>query len=148
MRFVKNASFFGKELESGSKRVQIPTDVNIRENYGERELLINLNFSKYYSNRKQNEIQSPFFGNNSFSLFTACVFYKNQGKTENAPVKIATGGPNKSRVTSISRVDILIQLLWSEIEKEIDSIHIILIDVQRSSDRVNFFVCLNLIALF
>ena len=70
------------------------------------------------------EIQSAYFGNNSFSLFTACAFYNNQGKTEEVFVTIITEGNDKSRVTSISCVDFLIQFLRSKIEKEIDTIHI------------------------
>ena len=102
-----------------NKRQQYSPYANIRENLMERELLINLDFSK-------NEIQSAYFGNNSFSLFTACAFYNNQGKTEKVSVTITTEGSDKSRVTSISCVDFLIQFLRSKIEKEIDTIHIFL----------------------
>ena len=91
-----------------NKKQQHSTYVNIRENLMERELLINLDFSENYSNRNQNEIQSAYFGNNSFSLFTACAFYNNQGKTEKVSVTITTEGSDKSRVTSISCVDFLI----------------------------------------
>ena len=91
-----------------NKRQQRSTYFNIRENLMERELLINLDFSENYSNRNQNEIQSAYFGNNSFSLFTACAFYNNQGKTEKVSVTITTEGSDKSRVTSISCVDFLI----------------------------------------
>ena len=73
-----------------NKRQQHSTYVNIRENLMERELLINLDFSENYSNRNQNEIQSAYFGNNSFSLFTACAFYNNQGKTEKVSITITT----------------------------------------------------------
>ena len=104
-------------------RQQHSTYVNIRKKLMERELLIT-KISKNYSNRNQNEIQSAYFGNNSFSLFTACAFYNNQGKTEKASVTITTEGSDKSRVTSISCVDFLIQFLRSKIEKEIDTIHI------------------------
>ena len=107
-----------------NKRQQHSTYVNIRENLMERELLINLDFSENYSNRNQNEIQSAYFGNNSFSLFTAYAFYNNQGKTEKVSVTITTEGSDKSRVTSISVLDLLIQFLRSKIEKEIDTIHI------------------------
>ena len=107
-----------------NKRQQHSPYVNIRENLMKRELLINLDFSENYSNRNQNEIQSAYFGNNSFSLFTACAFYNNQGKTEKVSVTITTEGSDKSRVTSISCVDFLIQFLRSKIEKEIDTIHI------------------------
>ena len=66
----------------------------------------------------------PYFGNESFSLFTACLFFKNQDKTKNVHVRITTKGPDKLKVTTVSRVDFLIQFLRSEVEKEIDSIQI------------------------
>ena len=92
-----------------NKRQQHSTYVNIQEYYmggGGTELLISLEFSRHYGNLKQNEIQSPYFGNESFSLFTACLFFKNQDKTKNVHVRITTKGPDKLRVTTISRVDI------------------------------------------
>ena len=89
-----------------NKTQQHSTYVNIRENLWEIELLINLDFNENYRNQNQNEIQSAYFGNNSFSIFTACVFYNNQGKTEMVPVTITTEGSDKSRVTSISCVDV------------------------------------------
>ena len=106
-----------------NKRQQHATYVNIRKYLG-TELLISLEFSRHYGNLKQNEIQSPCFGNDSFSLFTACLFFKNHDKTKNVHVRITTEGPDKLRVTTISCVDFLIQFLQSEVEKEIDSIHI------------------------
>ena len=91
-----------------NKRQQHSTYVNIQEYYMGRgaELLISLEFSRHYGNLKQNEIQSPYFGNESFSLFTACLFFKNQDKTKNVHVRITTKGPDKLRVTTISRVNI------------------------------------------
>ena len=71
-------------------------------------MLLNLEFSRHYRNLKQNEIQSLYFGNESFSLFTAGLFFKNQDKTKNVYVRITTKGPDKLRVTTISRVDFLI----------------------------------------
>ena len=100
----ENASLLGKGLDNGSKRVQIPTDT--------------------YSNWNHNEIHTAYFGNNSFSLFTVCAFYINQGKTEKVSVTITTEVSDKSRVTCISCVDFLIQFPRSKIEKEIDTIHI------------------------
>ena len=91
-----------------NKRQQHSTYVNIRENLMKRELLTNLDFSENYSNQNQNEIYSAYFGNNSFSLFTACAICNNQGKNEKVSITITTEGSDKSRVTSISCVDFLI----------------------------------------
>ena len=126
-----------------NKRQQHSTYVNIRENMMERELLINLDFSENYSNQNQNEIRSAYFGKNSFSLFTACAFNNNQGKTEEVSVTITTEGNDKSRVTSISCVDFLIQFLRSKIEKEIDTIHIFSDGCAAQFRSISFFVCLQ-----
>ena len=89
-----------------NKRQQHSTYVNIQEYLRGDRIANKLEFSRHYGNLKQNEIQSPYFGNESFSLFTACLFFKNQDKTKNVHVRITTKGPDKLRVTTISRVDI------------------------------------------
>ena len=89
-----------------NKRQQHSTYVNIQEYLRGDRIANKLEFSRHYGNLKQNEIQSPYFGNESFSLFTACLFFKNQDKTKNVHVRITTKGPDNLRVTTISRVDI------------------------------------------
>ena len=89
-----------------NKRQQHSTYVNIQEYLRGDRIANKLKFSRHYGNLKQNEIQSPYFGNESFSLFTACLFFKNQDKTKNVHVRITTKDPDKLRVTTISRVDI------------------------------------------
>ena len=124
-----------------NKRQQHSPYVNIRENLMERELLINLDFSENYSNRNQNEIQSAYFGNNSFSLFTACAFYNNQCKTEKVSVAITTEGSDKSKVASISSVDFLIQFLQPKIET--DTTHIFSDGYAAQFRSIPFSVCLQ-----
>lgn len=106
-----------------------------------RELLINLEFSKNYRNGNQNDIQSASFGNNSFSLFTACAFYKNQDKTKKVSVAINPEARDKSRVTSLSCAVFLIQFLRSEIEKATDTVYIFL-DGCAAQFRSRYVFCL------
>ena len=110
--------------------------------WGGTELLISLEFRRHYGNLKQNEIQSPYFGNDSFSLFTACLFFKKHDKTKNVHVRITTEGPDKLRVTTISCVDFLIYAIGSRKRDWIDP-YFFRIDVQHISDRGAFFVCLK-----
>ena len=91
-----------------NKRQQHSTYVNIQEYLRGDRIANKLEFSRHYGNLKQNEIQSPYFGNDSFSLFTACLFFKNHDKTKNFHVRITTEGHDKLRVTTISCVDFLI----------------------------------------
>ena len=60
-------------------------------------MLKNLDFSKNYNNRNENEIQSG----NSISLIRASVFYKKQAKTKKVSVTIITEGRDKLRVTAV-----------------------------------------------
>ena len=96
-----------------NKRQQHSTYVNIQEYLRGDRIANKLKFSRHYGNLKQNEIQSPYFGNDSFSLFTACLFFKRHDKTKNVHVRITTEGPDKLRVTTISCVDFLIYAIGS-----------------------------------
>ena len=42
----------------------------------ETELIIYGDFSENYKNQQQNDIESAYFGHSTFSLFTACVYYR------------------------------------------------------------------------
>ena len=39
-------------------------------------MLVQVNLAESYRNDQQNEIQSTYFGNQSFSLFTSCCYFK------------------------------------------------------------------------
>ena len=76
--FGEMAKGFGKCEKTKSifnKKQQHAKCVSIRENLGEKELLINLDFSKNYSNNDQNEIRNAYFGTKSFSYYYYYYFY-------------------------------------------------------------------------
>ena len=81
-----------------NKRQKYANYISIRENLGEKKLLINLDFEENYSKCNQNETEITLFGNNCFSLFTACAFYSNQGAIEKFPITVTTEPINKSRI--------------------------------------------------
>ena len=56
-----------------NKKQQHAKGVSIRENLGEKELLINLDFSKNYSNNDQNETRNTYFGTKSFSFIIIII---------------------------------------------------------------------------
>ena len=39
------------------------------------EVLIHIDYSESYKNKQQDKIQSAYFGQSTFSLFTACVYH-------------------------------------------------------------------------
>ena len=103
--------------------------------WGGTELLISLEFSRHYGNLKQNDIQSPYFGNDWFNLLTAFLFFKNHDKTKNVHIRITTKGSDKLRVTTVSEI-------WSTKRDWLDP-YFFRIDAQHISDRGAFFVCLK-----
>ena len=53
----------------------------ITNNLNENEILIRLDYRENYKCQHQNEIQSVYFSNNkTFSLFTACTYYRQNEK--------------------------------------------------------------------
>ena len=50
---------------------------NLKSNLKERkEILIQVDYSEYYVNKDQAQIQSAYFGQKSFSIFTTCYYLK------------------------------------------------------------------------
>ena len=74
------------------KRRQFKEIRRITDSLTMEEILIHLDYSENYKSKHQNEIQSAYFGNKSFSLFTACTYYQN-GKL---PITITTEESDKS----------------------------------------------------
>ena len=52
------------------KRQQHACYTKLKEELGENEVLLNVDYSENYSNIQQGEIQSAYFGHDSFSIFT------------------------------------------------------------------------------
>ena len=47
-----------------------------KENLKENEILIHVDFSENYDNQQQHAIQSAYFGYDSYTLYTACVYFR------------------------------------------------------------------------
>ena len=63
-----------------SRSISTLNDTNIHRishngRYQSGEVLIHCDYSENYKNTQQNEIQSAYFGQSSFSLLTACIYY-------------------------------------------------------------------------
>ena len=66
-----------------SKRSQNRFYNGIKESLDYGQILVHVNYAESYKNSQQDEIQSAYFGNNTFSIFTACCYTKSIG-TEDA----------------------------------------------------------------
>ena len=88
-------------------------------------LLIHLDYSENYKSKHQNEIQSAYFGNKSFSLYTACTYYKQGDIVQKLPITVTTEESDKSRVTSLSCVNKVINHSIEKIQQPIETVFIV-----------------------
>ena len=87
------------------KRVQVKSYNDIKENLKVNELLLLVEFSENNKNKQQNEIQSAYFGQTCFSIFTACCYLKSpEGDLVKDSVTIVTESADHSRATAFSCV--------------------------------------------
>ena len=56
------------------KRTQNTHYNRLEENLKTNEFTIHVDYSENYKDKEQDEIQSAYFGHNSFSIFTACCY--------------------------------------------------------------------------
>ena len=64
------------------------------------DLLVHVDFDESYRNDQQNEIQSAYFGNQSFSLFTSCCYFKGvTSEIRNKSVVVVTENSDHNRIT-------------------------------------------------
>ena len=85
-----------------TKRRQFQLIRRLTDNLSAEQILIHLDYSENYKSKHQNEIQSAYFGNKSFSLFTACTYYNKGDIVQKLPITVTTGESDKSRVASLS----------------------------------------------
>ena len=89
--------------------------------------MIHLDYSENYKSQDQNEIQSAYFGQVIFSLFTAFPYYRcsetNAVKTMSTTMTLEVS--DKTRMTSITCVKKVIDLVLLKIVNKIDMMYIV-----------------------
>lgn len=70
-------------------------------NLKQGEVILHVDYSESYKNRQQDEIQSAYFGQSSFSLFTACVYYNNNGSLMKKPITVVSESSDHSRIAAL-----------------------------------------------
>ena len=66
-------------------------------------MLVHVDFAESYRNDQQNEIKSAYFGNQSFSLFTSCCYFKGvTSEIRNKRIVAVTENSDHNRITSMS----------------------------------------------
>ena len=59
-----------------TKRVQTDAYNKMKNSLNENDIFVHVDYAESYRNNQQDEIQSGYFGNSSFSIFTACCYTK------------------------------------------------------------------------
>ena len=91
------------------KRVQFSAIEGIKKNLTEGQLLTHLDYSKNYKAKHQNEIQSAYFGGESFTLFTAVTYYREGVKIAKISTRVTTEASDKSRSALMACISKLIE---------------------------------------
>ena len=82
------------------------------------DLLVYVDFAENYRNDQQNEIQSAYFGHQSFSLFTSCCYYKDDGNIlQQKSIVIITENSDHNRVTSMSSLRKVVEIAENSLGK-------------------------------
>ena len=65
-------------------------------------MLVHVDFTESYKSDQQNEIQSAYLGNQSFSLFTSCCYFKGvTSEINNKRVVVVIENSDHNRTTSM-----------------------------------------------
>ena len=86
------------------KRKQVNSYNEQKTNLKPREVLIHVDYSESYGNAQQDEIQSAYFGQQSFSIFTSCSYYRDQEELKKFPMAVISESNDHSRIAAFSCV--------------------------------------------
>ena len=86
-------------------------------------MLVHVDFAESYRNDQQNEIQSAYFGNQSFSLFISCCYFKRTtSEITNKSVVGVTKNSDHNIITSMSCLKKVIDTVETEYGKSFTSV--------------------------
>ena len=86
-----------------SKRFQNRHYNHVKESLDHGQILAHLDYAESYKNSQQNEIQSAYFGNSLFSIFTACCCTKslNNGSLEKDSIAVVNEHNRASNIIEL-----------------------------------------------
>ena len=94
------------------KRTQNTHYTWLKENLKTNEFIIHVDYSENYEDKEQEEIQSAYFGHNSFSIFTACCYTRRiDGTLLNEKFTVTSEANDDSRIAAFSCINLIIDLL-------------------------------------
>ena len=96
------------------KRIQASAYNACKIDLAPGETLIHIDYSESYKTKQQDEIQSAYFGQSTFSLFTACVYHLDSiGDLVKRPITVVSESSDHSRIAALTCIDFVIK----EVEK-------------------------------
>lgn len=100
------------------KRVQNEAYNYHKDGLKNNDLIVHVDFAENYRNDQQNEIQSAYFGHQSFSLFTSCCYFKDDKNiVQQKSIVIVTESSDHNRVTSMSSLKKVVEIAEKSLEK-------------------------------
>ena len=105
------------------KRVQNDAYNKYKAELSDRDLLVHVNLAESYKSDQQIEIQSTYFGNQSFSLFTSCCYFKGATREiRNKSVVVVIGNSDHNKITSMSCLKKVIDTVETECGKRFTNV--------------------------
>ena len=100
------------------KRIQNEAYNDQKDGLAVGDLLVHVDFAKNYHDDQQNEIQSAYFDHQSFSLFTSCSYYKDDGNNlQQKSLVIVTENSDHNRVTSMNSLRKVVEIAENSLGK-------------------------------
>ena len=84
------------------KRRQVNVYQEMKTLLSPKDLMIQIDFAESYKNEQQDVIQSAYFGNQCFSIFTGCCYFNVQGNIKNDNVIVVSEISDHDIVASMS----------------------------------------------
>lgn len=79
-------------------------------NLKESEAILHANYSQSHKNKQDDEIQSAYFGQSTFSLFAACVYHlDNEKSLIKRPIVVVSESSDHSRVATLTCLDFVVK---------------------------------------
>ena len=104
------------------KRTQNTHYNRLKESLKTIEFIIHVDYSKNYKDKEQNEIQSAYFGHNSFSIFTACCYTRGiDGTLLNENITVTSEATDHSRIAAFSYINLIINSLQKKFISQVNS---------------------------
>ena len=92
------------------KRIQASAYNACKIDLAPGEALIHIDYSESYENKQQHEIQSAYFGQSTFSLFTACIYHLDSiGDLVKRPITVVSESSGHSRIAALTCIDFVIK---------------------------------------